>query len=75
MSYYGFEHRYGENIRDEDGDLIGCLYIFNKKAKRDNWINNGDEYRNQRGYRDTISYRYAARLKRVGVEVKNMNQM
>jgi hypothetical protein len=28
MAYYGFEHSYGSNVRDNNGDLIGVLHVF-----------------------------------------------
>lgn len=71
MAYFGFEHHHGENMRDNNGDFVGRLYIFDKKDKRDKWVDDGGEYRTKKGYRTNISHQYAARWKRIGGAVED----
>ena len=72
MSYYGFEHRYGANMRDEAGDMIGTLYIFDRRATRDAWVANGNSYQNDRGARSDVKSKYAARFQRVCSNVERI---
>jgi hypothetical protein len=70
MSFYGFEHRYGANMRDSDGDLIGKLVIFKTRKARDAWVNGGNPYITQPGYRTEIKSKYAARFQKVCANVE-----
>jgi hypothetical protein len=70
MAYYGFEHRYGSNMRDESGDLIGTLVVFPSRATRDAWIANGNPYLNDRGARSAVKSRYAAKFQRISAGVE-----
>ena len=36
--FYGYEHHYSKDIRDEDGHRIGHVRVFGKKAERDQWV-------------------------------------
>jgi hypothetical protein len=72
MAYYGFEHRYGANMRDQDGDLIGTLYIFKSRAARDAWIDGGNQYQNDRGTRTPVKSKYAARFQRVSGNIERV---
>lgn len=72
MSYYGFEHRYGANMRDNDGDMIGTLYIFDNRRARNEWVANGNEYQNDRGARTEVKSKYAARFQRVSAAVERI---
>jgi hypothetical protein len=64
MAYYGFEHSYGSNVRDNNGDLIGVLHVFPNRTARDSWLDAGGDYRNEPGARTAIKSLYAARIKR-----------
>ena len=65
MSYYGFEHRYGANKRDDAGDMIGTLHIFASRAARDAWVADGNEFCTAPGARTAIKSKSAARVLRI----------
>ena len=70
MAFYGFEHRYGSNVRDEDGDLIGTLFTFANRAKRDAWVAAGNPYLEDPGARTGVRSEYAAKWQRISAAVE-----
>ena len=71
MAYYGFEHRYGANMRDEDGDMIGTLVIFETRKARDTWVADGNPYLTNPGARTAVKSKAAARFWRVSAAVEH----
>lgn len=63
MAYYGFEHRQGANMRDDDGNLIGTLVIFRSRAKRDIWVGQGSPYVSVKGQRTRTALKSLAAAK------------
>ena len=53
--YYGLAHRYGGIAIDSDGDPIGTYMAFQSRAKRDEWVNDGEPYFTQPGAREAVS--------------------
>lgn len=70
MAFYGFEHRYGANVRDESGHLMGTLYIFDDRASRDLWLAKGNDFQADRGARTPLKSRAAARWQRISAAVE-----
>lgn len=70
MAYYGFDHRYGAHMRDDNGDLIGRLVIFQTRAERDTWLDGGNEYTQCPGARTAVKSKYAARFRRISSAVE-----
>lgn len=68
--FYGFEHRYGSNMRDNDGELIGKLVIFDTRKARGKWLEKGNPYSSQPGARTSVDSRYAAKFQRVSASVE-----
>src|SRR5579859_6084690 len=51
--YYGFEHAYGAQTGDANGDDLGECHEFDTKAERDAWVAaRRTEFRTERGYRE-----------------------
>jgi hypothetical protein len=70
MAFYGFAHRYGANMRDDKGDLIGTLHVFPTRNARDTWLEDGPQYTTERLYRTAVKSRYAARYRRICADVE-----
>jgi hypothetical protein len=70
MAYYAFQHRYGSNMRDEAGDLIGTLRVFSSRLTRDAWVADGNPYLNNPGARTPVKSRYAAKFIRMSTAVE-----
>jgi ornithine cyclodeaminase/alanine dehydrogenase-like protein (mu-crystallin family) len=73
MAFYGFEHRYGANMRSESGNLMGTLYVFQTRAGRDTWLADGNEYQDQTGARTALRSRHAAKFQRESAAVEHVN--
>lgn len=43
MFFYAFEHTYGVNTRDTNGNRIGCVLAFSNKRNRDKFINENEK--------------------------------
>ncbi len=74
MAFYGFEHRYGADMRCQDGGLLGTLYVFQTRAGRDAWLDGGNEYLDQAGARTALKSKQAARFQRESAAVEHVNQ-
>lgn len=61
MHYYAFYHRYGINMRDERGFLIGTLHIFTSRKQRDAWVAD-ERYIDGNVHRDYLDSRKARRI-------------
>lgn len=68
--FYGFEHRYGSTTIDDYGDPIGKLVIFETRAARDAWLEDGNPYLTKSGARTAMRSRQAAKFQRVCANVE-----
>ena len=73
MAYYGFEHRYGANMRECGGRLVGTLYVFVTRRSRDAWVGLGNAYTNKPGARTVIRSTSAARFARACAAIEHVN--
>jgi len=63
--FYGFEHAYGAQVCDANGDDLGQCYEFNSRAMRDAWVAaRRTEYTTERGYREAYPASRARRWAR-----------
>lgn len=53
--FYAFEWSYGYGVMWNGEIPAGRLRAFKTKAERDSWVEDGPEYRNERGYRSAES--------------------
>ncbi len=53
--FYGFEHRYGGNMQDADGERIGTLHTFPTMGARRAWIAEGPGFVGDSGWREVVS--------------------
>jgi hypothetical protein len=71
MQYYGFEHRYGANMRDERGDVIGKLVVFSDWRARDAWLEEpGHAYLNNAGARTKMTAADARRFRKISAAIE-----
>lgn len=73
MAYYGFQHRYGANVRDTDGDLMGTLTIFRTRKARDTWVAEGNDFVDQPGAREALRSKAAAHFQRISGAVETID--
>ena len=70
MAYYGFEHRYGSDIRDDHDNLIGKLVVFRSRRARDEWVEAGNPYFSNPGARTAVKSLAAAKFRRISAAVE-----
>jgi hypothetical protein len=58
MAFYAIEHRYGSGMVDQDGDLIGRVLQFTRRALRDAWVENGPPMLSEPGFREVLRARH-----------------
>jgi len=58
--YLAIVHTYGICC-DEDGAYIGEIYVFGSTKERDDFVDDGPDYRSSRGFRQAITRREAMR--------------
>lgn len=55
MHFYAIEHTYGAGMRDETGDMIGYVEIFDSRRERDAWVAERDNINvNNGGTREAL---------------------
>jgi hypothetical protein len=58
MAFYAIEHRYGSGMIDQDGDLIGRVLQFTRRALRDAWVEDGPTMLSEPGFREALRARH-----------------
>lgn len=61
MHYYAFYHRYGINMRNTRGDVIGTLHVFSSRKARDAWVSD-DRFLDGNPHRTPFGYHGARRI-------------
>jgi hypothetical protein len=56
--FYAIEHRYGSGMVDQDGDLIGRVLQFTRRALRDAWVEDGPPMLSEPGFREALRARH-----------------
>jgi hypothetical protein len=56
--FYAIEHRYGSEMVDQDGDLIGRVLQFTRRALRDAWVEDGPPMLSEPGFREALRARH-----------------
>jgi hypothetical protein len=56
--FYAIEHRYGSGVVDRDGDLIGRVFQFTRRALRDAWVKDGTPMLSEPGFREVLRARH-----------------
>lgn len=54
MTYWAISHRYGAQVRDDRGDMIGKIVAFRTKGERDTWVADGPAYSTDYGAREPL---------------------